>query len=100
MAAKNGRTTIKIDPEVLAEAKRQAASQGITLSSLIEERLLQGQTAREPNVGQKYVPLPSFSSGSTPHTLTPQQLREVQAADDLAYARKFKFGVFAGTPEE
>lgn len=99
MAAKNGRTTIKLDPEVLAQAKQDAAAAGITLSAFIQARLLQGRSSSVARDSAEYVPLPSFSSGA-PYELTPERIHEIQEEEDLEYARRFRSGGFGDSESQ
>lgn len=54
------RTTIRIDDELLAEAKARAASSGRTLNSLVEDALREA-LARRPAAGVQHpIELPTF----------------------------------------
>jgi Arc/MetJ family transcription regulator len=55
------KTTLNIDDNVMAELKREAARQGVTMSEMVESALrllLRSQRKR-----QKMTPLPTFHSG-------------------------------------
>ena len=53
------RTTVRLDDELLARAKRLAAEEGRTLTSLIEDGLRE-QLARHMNGRRRPVELPTF----------------------------------------
>ena len=57
------RTTIKIDDELLAEAKARAAASGRTLNAVVEDALRE-VLARRPSRGRaRRAALPTFSGG-------------------------------------
>jgi Arc/MetJ family transcription regulator len=57
------RTTIKIDDQLLAEAKARAAASGRTLSALVEDALREA-LARRPSMGRdRRRQLPTFAGG-------------------------------------
>jgi Arc/MetJ family transcription regulator len=57
------RTTIKIDDELLAEAKARAASSGRTLNSVVEDALRQALARRPSKHRTRRLELPMFSGG-------------------------------------
>lgn len=54
------RTTIKIDDQLLAEARRQAAASGRTLNAVVEDALREALARRERDRGGRRVELPTF----------------------------------------
>lgn len=57
------RTTIRIDDDLLAEAKTQAARSGRTLAAVVEDALRAALTRRGEHRRHQPVELPSFSGG-------------------------------------
>jgi Arc/MetJ family transcription regulator len=70
------KTTLNIDDNVMAELKREAARQGVTMSEMVESalRLL----LRSQRKQQKMTPLPTFHSGGA--------LVDIADRDDLYQA--------------
>jgi hypothetical protein len=56
------RTTIRLDDDLLAEAKQRAARGGLTLTAVIEEALRESFSRRERRE-QRPVKLPSWGKG-------------------------------------
>lgn len=54
------RTTIKIDDQLLAEAKARAVRSGRTLNALIEDALRAALSRRDSDHGRRRVELPTF----------------------------------------
>src|ERR1051325_1297063 len=54
------RTTVRLDPHLLAEAKRTAAATGKTLTSVIEDALRESFSRRREAPRRKKVALPTF----------------------------------------
>jgi hypothetical protein len=87
------RTTVRLPEELLRRAKRKAAAEGRTLTSLIEDglRLVVSKKRAEP---KKERTLPRFSTatgGMQPgmENLTYSQLEEL---DDLEYIKRLQHG--------
>jgi len=55
------RTTVKIDDQLLAEAKIQAAKSGRTLDAIIEDALRGALSQRQRGDNRRTVDLPTFS---------------------------------------
>ena len=55
------RTTIKIDDQLLAEAKARAAASGRTLNAVVEDALREALARRRSNALDRRVELPTFS---------------------------------------
>lgn len=58
------RTTIRIDDELLAEAKGQAAQSGRSLGALVEDALRAALARRATDEQRNRVDLPTFAGGS------------------------------------
>lgn len=58
------RTTIRIDDELLATAKAQAARSGRTLAAVVEDALRSSLARRDVEQPAKSVKLPTFAGGS------------------------------------
>ncbi len=54
------RTTVRLDPHLLADAKRVAAATGKTLTAVIEEALRESLSRREQIKPNRSVRLPTF----------------------------------------
>ena len=57
------RTTVRLDENLLAEAKKHAAESGKTLTSLLEEALRESLSRRKPLVKSKPVRLKTVKGG-------------------------------------
>lgn len=57
------RTTIRLDDDLLRQAKRAAADAGQTLTALIEESLRQSLASRSPKASRKRIKLVTDGSG-------------------------------------
>ena len=60
------RTTVKIDDQLLAEAKAQAARSGRTLSEVVEDALRESLSRGARSVRERSIELPTFSSRLQP----------------------------------
>lgn len=58
------RTTIRLDPALLAEAKARAARSGLTITSLIEEALRAALSRREPAPDTEPYRIEAFAGGA------------------------------------
>lgn len=58
------RTTIRIDDDLLARAKAQAAKSGRTLAAVVEDALRTSLARRDVQQRPKLVKLPTFAGGS------------------------------------
>ena len=59
------RTTIRLDDELLAEAKQLAARTGRTLTAVIEDALRETLARRERSADDQPFRLPTFGEGGT-----------------------------------
>ena len=57
------RTTIKIDDQLLSEAKARAAASGRTLNAVVEDALREALARRPVRGGDRRTELPTFSGG-------------------------------------
>lgn len=57
------RTTIRLDDELLAKAKAQAARSGRTLAAVVEDALRSSLARRDADLRPRSVKLPSFAGG-------------------------------------
>ena len=57
------RTTIRLDDDLLREAKRRAAASGRTLTAVIEDALREALSRRSAEPAQGWVSLPTFGGG-------------------------------------
>jgi hypothetical protein len=60
------RTTVKIDDQLLAEVKAQAARSGRTLNEVVEDALRESLARRDRSVREAAVELPTFSGRPRP----------------------------------
>ena len=82
------RTTIRLPPELLSRAKRKAAVQGRTLTSLIEDglRLVVADAAKQRP--DRVMPRISKARGGLMLGVDLGDLSSVQEMDDQEYARR------------
>jgi hypothetical protein len=59
------RTTIRLDDQLLREAKKRAAERGTTLTAVIEDSLRQALARRVPSRRRRKFRLPTFNGGGT-----------------------------------
>jgi hypothetical protein len=87
------RTTVRLPEELLRRAKRKAAAEGRTLTSLIEDGLRLIVSEKRPAAKQREVSIPvsSATGGFRPgmESLTFSQLEEL---DDLEYIERLRTG--------
>jgi hypothetical protein len=85
------RTTVRLPKELLMRAKRKAAAEGRTLTSLIEDglRLLVGE--KKPTAKAKRVMPPvSKATGGPMPGIDLTDLSALQEMDDLEYVERMK----------
>lgn len=87
------RTTVRLPKELIARAKRKAAAEGRTLTSLIEEGL-QAVLAERAKPAKRRVVLPvSKATGGLQPGIDPTKLATiVQEWEDLEYIERLKHG--------
>jgi hypothetical protein len=85
------RTTVRLPEELVRQAKRKAAENNRTLTSLIEEGLrLVVSGARNPVSGTRALPRVSRATGGLAPGIDLEDSAVVQEIEDLAYAEKLK----------
>lgn len=87
------RTTVRLPEDLLRRAKRKAAAEGRTLTSLIEDGLRRVIADRgKPATGVR-LPLPVSSAGGGPMPgIDRGDSSSLQKMDDLEYAERIKKG--------
>ena len=55
------RTTVRLDEELLAEVKRHAADEGMTMTQVLDQALREMLARKRELAGRERVPLPSFT---------------------------------------
>ena len=79
------RTTFRLDEELLAEAKAQAARQHRSLNSVMEEALRRWLAVAQELATRPPVELPTWGTpGAGPH-LTPADIKEILAQQDIEH---------------
>jgi hypothetical protein len=88
------RTTVRLPKELLARAKRKAAAEGRTLTSLIEDGLRAVLAERaKPKKAQRALPRVSKATGGLMPGIDPNKLATIaQEMDDLEYIERLKRG--------
>jgi hypothetical protein len=81
------RTTVRLPDELLVQAKRKAAAEGRTLTSLIEEGLRRVLAGR-PEQPRGIMPPVSAARGWLRADIA--DLREADELDDIAYVEKLR----------
>lgn len=59
------RTTVRLDDDLIKQAKIRAAEQGITLTQLIDESLRERLASRPPRTSVEPFRLPTYGEGGT-----------------------------------
>jgi hypothetical protein len=87
------RTTVRLPQELLDRAKRKAAAEGRTLTSLIEDGLrIVVADNRRAQARQRTLPRVSTAKGGLLPGIDLDVSSAVQEIDDLEYIRKMKRG--------
>jgi hypothetical protein len=85
------RTTVRLPDDLLSRAKRKAAAEGRTLTSLIEDGLRMAIAGpRKPGKGRRVLPRISTATGGPMPGVDLTALSAFQEADDLAYVARMK----------
>jgi predicted transcriptional regulator len=82
------RTTVRLPDELLDRAKRKAAAEGRTLTSLIEEGLRQVVAEKRPARPAPVAPRISKAKGGFAPGIT--SLRDIQELEDIEYVERLK----------
>lgn len=87
------RTTVRLPEELLRRAKRKAAAEGRTLTSLIEDglRLVVSERGKKPLKPSEKLPV-STATGWLLPGVDITKFSDIQAMDDLEYAVRLKNG--------
>jgi hypothetical protein len=85
------RTTVRLPAELLKRAKRKAAAEGRSLTSLIEEglRLVVARTRKSPKQ-KRALPFISKATGGPMPGIDLSDLSALQEMDDLEYVERMK----------
>jgi hypothetical protein len=85
------RTTVRLPEELLSRARRKAAAEGRTLTSLIEDglRLVVAET-RKAAKDKRVLPRVSKASGGPMPGVDLADLSALQETDDLDYVERMK----------
>jgi hypothetical protein len=85
------RTTVRLPDELLRRAKRKAAAEGRTLTSLIEDglRLVVAEDRKVPKV-KRELPPPSKATGGPMPGYGGLSFSELEELDDLEYVERMK----------
>ena len=85
------RTTVRLPEDLLARAKRKAAAEGRTLTSLIEDglRLVTAEN-RTPAVAKRVLPRVSKATGGLRPGVDLIRFSDIQGLDDLEYMERMK----------
>jgi hypothetical protein len=85
------RTTVRLPDELLRRAKRKAAAEGRTLTSLIEDglRLMVADKSKSTNKKRVYPRISSATGGPMPG-FENMSFSELQELDDLEYVERMK----------
>jgi hypothetical protein len=86
-----GRTTVRLPEDLLVRAKRKAAAEGRTLTSLIEDGLrLVVADNQKPTKSKRVMPPISKATGGPMPGLDLANLSSLQEMDDLGYLDRIK----------
>ena len=83
------RTTVRLPEELLARAKRKAAAEGRTLTSLIEDGL-RLVTAEDRKSQKRVMPRISKATGGLLPGVDLTRFSDIQGLDDLEYMERMK----------
>jgi hypothetical protein len=84
------RTTVRLPRDLLARAKRKAAAEGRTLTSLIEDGLRRILDAKPNPKAKRILPRVSVATGGLLPGVDPIKFSEEE--DDIEYARRLMKG--------
>ena len=85
----NERTTVRLPKDLLNRAKRKAAAEGRTLTSLIEEGL-RAVTAESRKAAKRVLPPVSRAVGGPMPGIDLADLSALQEMDDVSYLARMK----------
>ena len=85
------RTTVRLPEDLLSRAKRKAAAEGRTLTSLIEDGLRSILTEKQKHTkARRVLPRVSKATGGPMPGVELADLSKIQEIDDLEYIRRIK----------
>lgn len=84
------RTTVRLPSELLTRARKKAAAEGRTLTSLIEEGLRQVLTGRPKPKRRVVLPISGATGGLLPGIDPAKISTYTQELDDLEYVERMK----------
>jgi hypothetical protein len=84
------RTTVRLSPELLQRAKRKAAKEGRTLTSLIEDGLRMVVSDKPKGKAKRILPRTSDASGGPWPGIDISNSAALQEMDDLEYVERMK----------
>lgn len=83
------RTTLVINDELVAEAKREAADRQVSLSTIVNEALRSVLLERPAEAGQAPFAMPTYRPGNAATTdLSPGDMHQLLATEEAAPYRK------------
>lgn len=85
------RTTVRLPEDLVARAKRKAAAEGRTVTSLIEDglRLVTAEN-RRPAEAKRVLPRVSKATGGLRPGVDLTRFSDIQGLDDLEYMERMK----------
>jgi hypothetical protein len=84
------RTTVRLPSDLLARARKKAAAEGRTLTSLIEEGLRATMAKASPPSSPRKLPRISKAKGGLQPGVGILRYSEIQEQDDLDYVERMK----------
>ena len=85
------RTTVRLPEELLARARRKAAAEGRTLTSLIEDGLrLMVAGSKKAERNKRVLPRISKATGGLMPGIDLTRFSDIQEMDDLEYVERMK----------
>ncbi len=84
------RTTVRLPEELMRRAKRKAASQGRTLTALIEDGVRRVLKERDPPPGKRVLPPVCTATGGPAPGIDISNSAAMQEMDDLEYVERMK----------
>jgi hypothetical protein len=84
------RTTVRLPQELLDRARRKAAAEGRTLTSLIEDGLRLVTAEKKPSNTKRVLPPISKATGGLRPGVDLTKFSDIQGLDDLEYMERMK----------
>jgi hypothetical protein len=86
----NERTTVRLSEDLMRRAKRKAASQGRTLTALIEDGVRRVLKERDQPPEKRILPRVSTATGGPAPGIDISNSAAMQEMDDLEYVERMK----------